>query len=193
MKPKSSYKLPCEVIRVFPRRTKWTPTDELSFVGDPPMIRPSAMPVRVSVCFTWDIPEGERIFRAWSDYYPDVQIGGPALGDPGGEFTPGRFIKDGVTFTSRGCPKNCPWCYVPTREGKIRELEIKPGWIVNDNNFLACSGTHIQKVFEMLRKQNKAVTFGGGIDSLIFNEWHRAYSQALKSRNYGSPVTQNKD
>jgi hypothetical protein len=25
------------MIRVFPRRTKWTPTDELAFVGDPPL------------------------------------------------------------------------------------------------------------------------------------------------------------
>src|SRR3989304_4990989 len=92
------------VIRVFPRKTNWTPTDELAFVGDPSLFRPSDdLPVRVSVTFTWDIKEGQRLFRALSDNYSDVQIGGPAFGDPGDEFEPGRYIKQGVTITSRGC------------------------------------------------------------------------------------------
>ncbi len=49
------------MIRVFPRKTAWTPTDELAFVGDPPLFRPPEQPVMVSVTFTWDIPEGERL------------------------------------------------------------------------------------------------------------------------------------
>jgi len=94
------------MIRVFPRRTKWTPDDELSFVGDPPLFRPQEdLPVSVSVTFTWDRPEGERLVKAWSELYSDVKIGGPAYGDPGGDFIPGRFIKAGAIITSRGCPR----------------------------------------------------------------------------------------
>lgn len=170
------------MIRVFPRRTKWTPTDDLAFVGDPPLsiFRPPEMPVMVSVVFEWDIAEGERLRRAWSDYYPDVRIGGPAFGDPGGEFVPGRFIKKGVTITSRGCPRSCPWCRVHDREGAIRELEIKPGYIVQDNNLFACSRNHIERVFDMLRAQKRGIVFSGGIDARIFSKYHLDLLSTIK-------------
>lgn len=168
------------MIRVFPKRNKWTPVDALAFVGDPPLFRPENQPVRVSVAFTWDIPEGERLARAWSDFYSDVQIGGPAFGDVGGEFVPGRFVKTGVTITSRGCPKKCPWCFVPGREGQIRELPIKPGHIVQDNNILACSRAHIEGVFAMLAKQRKAAIFSGGIDTTLLQPWHREKFDSIR-------------
>jgi hypothetical protein len=163
------------MIRVFPHRTKWTPTDELAFFGDPPLFRPGdrSTPVRVSVTFTWHRAEAERIAAAWSNWYDDVQVGGPAYGDAGGEFTPGRFLKEGCTITSRGCPKHCPWCVVPQREGRLRELEIKPGWIVQDNNLLACSERHIRAVFDMLREQGRRIYFNGGLDKHFLKDWHR--------------------
>ncbi len=168
------------MIRVFPNRNKWTPTDELAFIGDPPMFRPTEQPVRVSVTFTWDIQEGKRLFRAWSKYYSDVNLGGPAFGDPGGTFVPGRYIKEGVTFTSRGCVRRCPWCVVPTREGKIRELPIIDGWIIQDNNFLACSQEHQEKVFEMCQRQKQPITFSGGLDGKLLKPWHIEWFKALK-------------
>jgi len=160
------------MIRVFPHKTKWTPDDDLSFIGWPPLFRPDDQPVRISVAFTWDIELGQRLKKAWSMYYRDVQLGGPAFDDPGGDFVSGRFIKNGVTITSRGCPKRCPWCFVPKREGPIRELPIIDGNIVQDNNLLACSKSHILKVFDMLQSQ-KTVKFSGGIDSTLLKEWHR--------------------
>jgi len=161
------------MIRVFPRRTKWTPIDVFTFVGDPPLTLPQKIdPVRVSVTFTWDIPEGQRLFRSWSRFSDDVQIGGPAFNDPGGEFTPGLFVKHGVVVTSRGCPKACFFCLVPKREGAIRELKIKDGWNVFDNNLLACSREHIEAVFEMLRRQPRSVHFTGGLDKTLLEPWH---------------------
>lgn len=168
------------MIRVFPRRTKWTPTDGLAFVGDPPLFRPEAQPVRVSVTFTWDIPEGQRLAAEWGQYYHDVSIGGPAFGDPGNEFVPGQFIKEGVVFTSRGCVRGCPFCLVPKREGWLRELPIKEGWIIQDNNLLACSKGHIEEVFDMLRRQRKAAVFAGGLDARILNEWHRTLFDSIR-------------
>lgn len=167
------------MIRVFPNKkepgkppTKWTPRDDLAFYFDPPLDMPPEMPVRISVTFTWDISEGERLYRSWSRYYSDVQIGGPAFDDPGGEFVPSQFVKEGVTVTSRGCPKNCPWCLVPIREGGIRELAINPGYNIFDNNLLACSRHHIEAVFNMLREQKEPAQFSGGLDVGLLRPWH---------------------
>ena len=170
------------MIRVFPRKTNWTPTDKLAFVGIPPhpLFMPPAQPVRISVAFTWDIPGAEMLEVEWKRYYKDVQVGGPAYGDAGGEFVPGRFVKEGVTITSRGCAKSCPWCFVPKREGKVRELEIKDGWIVQDNNLLACSRPHIEAVFSMLRRQKKGAIFSGGLDATLFQDWHRELIDSIK-------------
>jgi len=168
------------MIRVFPSRNKWTPDDALAFVGDPPLFRPPDQPVKISCTFTWDIPESERLYRAWSDYYSDVELGGPAFGDPGGEFTPGMFLKEGVTITSRGCPKSCDWCLVPCREYGIRELEVKPGNIIQDNNILACSDKHLIKVFNMLRDQDKPIYFNGGLDPEFLTVVHIELLKSIK-------------
>ena len=146
--------------------------DDLAFVGDPGLFRPAEQPVFISCTFTWDIYEAERLFHSWSRFYSDVRLGGPAFGDRGGDFTPGRFLKPGVTITSRGCPKSCPWCMVPAREGGIREVPIRDGWDVQDNNLLACSFDHVRKVFEMLAGQRHPVFFHGGLDSEFLTEKH---------------------
>jgi len=54
------------IIRVFPRRTSFTPVDELAFVGDPPLERPAADEVHVSCTFTWDRPRAEYLKLACS-------------------------------------------------------------------------------------------------------------------------------
>ncbi len=172
------------MIRVFPRRTKWTPDDELAFIGDPPLFRPSNQPVSISITFTWDIPEGERLWREWSQYYAPVWVGGPALNSIAEEFNPGEFIKKGVTITSRGCPWKCPWCFVPGREGNIRELEIKEGSIIQDNNLLACSKKHQEKVFEMLLRQKQPIEFSGGLDGHFLSTWHIDWFKRLRIKQF---------
>lgn len=139
------------------------------------MFRPAdrKIPVRISVTFTWHRSEAERIYKSWSQFYDDVKIGGPAYDDPGGEFTPGLFMKEGCTITSRGCPKKCGWCVVPNREGAVRLLKIKPGWIVQDNNILATPEHHIREVFQMLRDQKRRIFFNGGLDKHFLKDWHR--------------------
>ncbi len=171
------------MIRVFPARTKWTPNDDLAFIGDPPLWRPQEdLPVRISCTFTWHLEEAERLRRSWERFYSDVRVGGPAYDDPGGDFEPGLFLKPGITITSRGCTKKCQWCLVPQREGWIRELPIKPGWNINDNNLLACSMPHIEAVFDMLGNQKHPIVFSGGLDAEIFNHVH---ADLLRSVNLG--------
>jgi len=158
-----------KVIRVFPRRTKATPTDDMAFIGGPPLplFLPEADEVHVSVTCTYDLAEGERLRQAWEAYYPGkVRIGGPALDDRGEGFTPGMYLRPGYTITSRGCPNHCGFCLVPEREGRIRELRpIAIGNDVLDNNLLACSDEHISHVLAMLAARPKAARFSGGLEA----------------------------
>ena len=146
-----------------------TPRDDYAFIGDPPskMIRPEADEVHVSCSFTWDLKEAHRLVEAWGQYYPVVKLGGMQCLN--GAFNAGMYVRAGVTFTSRGCNNHCPWCLVPEREGKLREIEVIPGNIVQDNNLLQCSRQHINKVFDMLRAQH-AIQFAGGLDSRLITQ-----------------------
>lgn len=161
-----------KLIRVFPRRTNMTPDDSYVFIGDPPMElwRPEADQVHVSCLFTWDKDKAIRLAEAWNQYY-GVRLSGPALESATDEFTPGLYVKHGVTFTSRGCNNNCPWCLVPEREGKLKEIkDFAPGHIINDNNLLQCSHDHIDRVFAMLRTQRRA-EFTGGLDARLIDDY----------------------
>lgn len=175
------------MIRVFARKTKWCPTDELAFFGKPPLGKLPKLPVFVSCTFTWDIQWSFELYEAWALHWRRsncrVRLGGPAFNDPGDKFCSGKFLKTGVTITSRGCPKKCPWCLVPMREGSLRELvAVKPGNIISDNNLLACSAEHIKRVFTMLRDQ-KAVEFTGGLDIDYLKSWHIDLLKKIKLKS----------
>ena len=118
------------------------------------------------------MPEAERLADAWTRY-GTVKLGGPAFNQPGGEFTPGMYVKEGYVITSRGCPNHCWFCAVPKREyNGLHELEIKDGWNVLDDNLLACSEKHIRAVFEMLKRQKHKPVFTGGLEAKILKRWH---------------------
>ena len=159
------------IARIFPSRTMMTPVDDYAFVGDPPMFLPEDITeVHVSVTFSWDLLEAERLCGAWSHIAP-TSMGGPATGQRGDEFVPGMYLREGVTITSRGCPNHCWFCVVPKRDGPLRELTIHPGRIVQDDNLLACSEEHIRKVFKMLETQRE-VKLTGGIEARLLRPWH---------------------
>lgn len=179
------------IIRVFPRRTNATPDDEFSFVGEPPLFLPEDITeIHISVTFSWDIPEAERLARAWEVHGP-IKMGGPALGMRGESFVPGRYLKPGYVITSRGCPNNCWFCSVPKREGNIRELPICMGWNVLDDNILACSEEHVKKVFRMLSFSDHPVEFTGGLEAARLKDWHAQELKKLKAKQvffaYDSP------
>ena len=160
------------ILRVFPRRTKATPDDDYVRIGYPDLFVPEDISeIHISVTFTWDLKEAEQLAEAWSKY-GNVKIGGVATGQRGGEFTPGMYLKRGYVITSRGCPNHCWFCSVPKREGNIRELEIKDGYIIQDDNLLACSERHIRAVFEMLQRQSRRPIFSGGIEAKLLKPWH---------------------
>lgn len=169
-----------ELIRVFPRRTSYTPRDDLAFVGDPPLIRPDADEVHVSATFTWDMSEARRLQQAWGQYYPRVRLGGPAVATALSAFVPGRYLKPGVTFTTRGCNSRCSWCLVPEREGRLALRAFPLGWIIQDNNLLQAPREHIEAVLDMLEKQPKAAIFGGGLQASLVSDWFAARLQKMR-------------
>lgn len=162
---------------VVPKKTSRTP--EGAWVGAPGLFHKDIDLVEISCVFTWDKEYCEELRYQWEPRAKKVKVGGPAYDDRGGEFKPGRYVKRGIVHTSRGCPRHCPWCYVWKREGKIRELKIKEGNIIEDSNLLACSRQHIEKVHEMLKSQ-KAIKLNGGIDSKLLRDWHIEAWRGLK-------------
>ena len=167
------------VARVFPRATRATPIDNLSFVGEPyTLFPPEVDEVHISVIFTWDIPEAERLIKEWEVIAP-VKIGGPATGMAGSDFESGKYLKSGYVITSRGCNNKCWFCSVWKREGKIRELPITDGYNILDDNLLACSDNHIKSVFNMLSKQKERIEFTGGLEAALLKEWHIIELQKL--------------
>lgn len=160
-----------KVLRIFPRKTNATPDDENVIINRMPGLFDEADQVHISVAFTWDIPRAERLAYMWQSVAP-VTLGGPAFNQSGNNFIPGMYLKYGYTITSRGCPNKCWFCSVPKRDPILRELEIKPGWNIIDDNLLACSYDHIQKVFKMLYKQKHPAIFSGGIEARLLRPWH---------------------
>lgn len=155
------------ILRIFPRKTNATPDDEQVRIGQMPGLFDEADEVHISVAFTWDKPWAEFAAEQWRRVAP-VKIGGPAYNEPGGEFIPGMYMKHGYVITSRGCPNRCWFCAVPKREGyKLRELPVKDGWIVTDDNLLACSESHITEVFDMLSRQPHRPQFVGGLEAAL--------------------------
>jgi hypothetical protein len=166
------------IARVFPRRTKATPDDALAFINPAPLAPPKADEIHISVAFTWDLPQANYLYSVWRDMGLRVKIGGPAFDDPGAIFTPGLYLRRGYVMTSRGCPGRCQFCFVPKREGGIRELPIEEGWNVLDSNLLACSYRHVCAVIEMLKRRKERPQFTGGIEAARLEAWS---AEAIRS------------
>jgi hypothetical protein len=173
--------------RVFPRRTRATPDDAYAFVGLPPAVLPEGITeVHISVSFSFDLEEAERLYDAWRKVAP-CSIGGPATGQRGEEFVPGRYLREGYVITSRGCDSknNCWFCAARKREGLLRELPVRSGNNLLDDNVLACSESHVRKVFQMLEEQKKLgyrTFLTGGLEAARLRQWHVELLKKLRPK-----------
>lgn len=78
-----------------------------------------------------------------------------------------------IGFLTRGCIRNCPWCIVPKKEGKIRPYrewrEVKReafrDIVFMDNNVLACDHG-IEQMADMIG-QNVRIDFNQGLDARL--------------------------
>ena len=172
-----------KIIRVFPRKTNATPTDCDVRIRQFPLLSDEADEIHISVAFSWDIEWAENAALQWKQVAP-VYIGGPAYRESGGEFAPGLYLKEGYVITSRGCINRCWFCNVPEREGfVVRELAITHGWILCDDNILACSQSHIEKVFDMLSRQKEKPRFAGGLEAALLTDSIAVRLRKLKPKS----------
>lgn len=81
------------------------------------------------------------------------------------------YLKKGYVITSRGCPNKCWFCDVHEVQKEFIELPIEDGWIIQDDNLLACSELHIQNVFEMLKRQPERPELRG-LEAKLLKPWH---------------------
>lgn len=159
-----------KILRVFPNKNSYTPDDSLAFIGMPPLVIPEHDEIHISCTFTWDKKYCEELKYQWEvRTQKPVKLGGVAFQNPADDFKQGLYIKSNIIFTTRGCNNNCPWCCVPKIEGKLKEMPVYVGNIIQDNNFLQANRTHKNKVFEMLRTQN-GICFKGGLEPDLIDD-----------------------
>jgi hypothetical protein len=109
-----------------------------------------------------------------------VKVGGPAV-ELMPDYLKGAEVgheSDGVlqrinplaTRTTTGCPSKCKFCAVPIIEGCFTELDTFPiGPILCDNNILASSGRHLERVVSMARQFGWA-DFNQGLDAALVTQ-----------------------
>lgn len=149
------------IARVFPTKTSMNPLDRHAYFDSPELFIPKYDEVHISVAFTWDIERANWLKKQW-EFVAPVKIGGFAINGEGNGFIPGMYLRKGITITSRGCPNRCPWCFI---NKPLEEIDpISEGNIIQDNNILACSKEHINKVFQMLSRQH-FIRFLGGLEA----------------------------
>ena len=82
-----------------------------------------------------------------------------------------------IGFLTRGCIRNCPWCVVPRKEGKISPYEewrnVKRNdskrILFMDNNVLA-SSHGIRQIEEMAGAQGIRIDFNQGLDARLIDD-----------------------
>lgn len=138
--------------------------------------------IHLSVPFTWLLPRArERCLELRQQGYR-VRAGGPAVillpdylrdvAELGGEVDALPRHNPDATMTSRGCIRHCRFCAVPRIEGELRELPTwEPRPIVCDNNLLACSTAHFDKVVDSL-KPLSGIDFNQGLDARLLSRHH---------------------
>lgn len=140
----------------------------------------------MSIPFSWQMREAEKLAKCHNG---PVVIGGPAaiLNPPEWARTEASTPYDVLsmhnpmaTFTTRGCPNKCKFCAVPKIEGDFIELESwKAAPIICDNNLLACSVKHFEKVIKSL-KPFPEPDFNQGLDARLFTKFHAQKIATLK-------------
>jgi hypothetical protein len=173
------------IVRVFPRRNKATPDDDLACFG-PPSLFSQADEVHVDVTFTADKAKAERLAEEWRHVAP-VKIGGVAYEDYKDpyplDFKPGKYVKHGYVFTSRGCPRRCWFCSVWKRRPEATPIPtLHEGWNVLDDNLLACPEWHVRRVFAMLSRQGRQIEFTGGLEAAALQDYQVGLLVDMKPR-----------
>jgi len=138
----------------------------------------------LSVVFTWDLPLAfqRAVWLQMTGH--EVFAGGPAVALMPGYLADVAECKNRevpemlqrhnplATRTSLGCIRHCSFCAVWRTEGDLKELDDWPiNPIVCDNNLLACSKRHFDRVIDRL-KPLRGIDFNQGLDARLLTGYH---------------------
>lgn len=139
----------------------------------------------ISIPFTWNLPDVRKELTQRSLFWDRVIVGGPAVYLMPNFFTDMDYVSVGyempgilqrvnpmATRTTRGCVRNCGFCGVREIEGEFREFFDWPGLpIICDNNLLAASQPHFDRVIDRLKPWGWA-DFNQGLDCRLLTQYH---------------------
>ena len=143
-----------------------------------------------SIPFTWKLPILRDSLLQRSFFWDRAVLGGPGVylmpnyfddldfvsiaGSIGGT-CPSilQRVNENATKTTWGCIRKCEFCGVPKFEGAFREL---PDWpnrpIICDNNLLASSQAHFDRVMDRLETRWGWADFNQGLDARLMSSYH---------------------
>ena len=136
----------------------------------------------LSIPFTWLLPKAQERIRQRDMFIKRWTVGGPAVKLMPGYLT-GATISDSMdgvlqrvnpqaTKTTTGCDRNCKFCGIRRIEGTFRELDDWPDKpILCDNNLLAASNNHFDRVIDRLVKWGWC-DFNQGLDARLLTDYH---------------------
>ena len=155
--------------------------------------------LKVFIPFTWELPGVLARLRQRSLFWDDAIVGGPAVELMPGFFSSLDYVTEGhdepgvlqrvnplATRTTNGCIRRCGFCAIGTGKveaGKFRELKEWPDLpMVTDNNLLAASKKHFDKVIDRLKVHGWA-DFNQGLDSRLLTDYHAKRLAELKHKD----------
>lgn len=128
-------------------------------------------------------PENIPIIKGGHGYNNDVLPGGVENIYPDYSL---YEIDYALGYTSRGCIRNCPFCIVPEKEGKLRSVnDIYNFWngqkeIVLLDNCLNGNNEHFKLICSQIKKEKIKVDFQQGLDLRILTEEQARILSGLK-------------
>ncbi len=153
----------------------------------------------VSIPFTWNLLEVKEMLRQRSFFWDKAILGGPAIALNSNGFRDMEHVSIGpwhmpgilqrvnplATKTTMGCVRRCEFCAVPKIESPyfkrgFKELEDWPDLpVLIDNNLLAASKKHFNRVIDRLKKHKlpldgngSTADFNQGIDARLLTKFH---------------------
>ena len=151
-----------------------------------------------SIPFTWELEAvGDKLSQT-SFEWDQAVVGGPAtklvpdvfnwmkhvtIGDHYPNVL--QLVNPMATRTTMGCIRSCEFCGVQKLEGKFRELLDWPDLpIICDNNLLAASDRHFDRVIERLQG-HKDIEFSFGLDCRLLTNPRAKQIASLKLKKRG--------
>jgi hypothetical protein len=147
----------------------------------------------ISVSFTWHLLKVLELIRG----EPLVIVGGPATQLMPEFFKDYPQVKIGRYFpgvlqmlnplairTTLGCPNKCAFCAIGSGKVEAGGLVELPDWpdlpIICDNNLLAASIAHFDRVMDRLEHWPEQVDFNQGLDARLLTAYHAERFGRLK-------------